>query len=70
MDSRIIPPAKYLTLLCHQVWASDTFLPSITEVPILFLSGLQDEIVPYVHPISSFAKPAKPNDDLISTHKT
>jgi len=45
----IIPPAKYLTLLCHQVWASDTFLPSITEVPILFLSGLQDEIVPPSH---------------------
>jgi fermentation-respiration switch protein FrsA (DUF1100 family) len=42
----IVPPARYLTLLCHQVWASDTFLPSITEVPILFLSGLQDEIVP------------------------
>lgn len=42
----IIPPARYLTLLCHQVWASDTYLPSITEVPILFLSGLQDEIVP------------------------
>ncbi|PVH76882.1 BEM46 family protein-like protein [Cadophora sp. DSE1049] len=45
----IIPPAKYLTLLCHQVWASDTYLPSITEVPILFLSGLQDEIVPPSH---------------------
>ncbi|KAI9053215.1 hypothetical protein LZ554_002182 [Drepanopeziza brunnea f. sp. 'monogermtubi'] len=45
----ILPPAKYLTLLCHQVWASDTFLPSITEVPILFLSGLQDEIVPPSH---------------------
>ncbi|KAL2072891.1 hypothetical protein VTL71DRAFT_12234 [Oculimacula yallundae] len=45
----IIPPAKYLTLLCHQVWASDTFLPTITEVPILFLSGLQDEIVPPNH---------------------
>jgi len=45
----IIPPAKYLTLLCHQVWASDTFLPSITEVPILFLSGLRDEIVPPSH---------------------
>jgi hypothetical protein len=45
----IIPPAKYLTLLCHQVWASDTYLPSITEVPILFLSGLNDEIVPPSH---------------------
>lgn len=45
----VIPPAKYLTLLCHQVWPSDAFLPSITEVPILFLSGLQDEIVPPSH---------------------
>jgi hypothetical protein len=53
MKDRIIPPARYLTLLCHQVWASDTFLPSITEVPILFLSGLQDEIVPFV-PLSFF----------------
>jgi len=45
----IIPPARYLACLCHQVWASDTFLPSITEIPILFLSGLKDEIVPPSH---------------------
>ncbi|TWU77204.1 hypothetical protein ED733_008641 [Metarhizium rileyi] len=45
----VIPPAKYLTLLCHQVWPSDATLPSITKVPILFLSGLQDEIVPPGH---------------------
>jgi len=45
----IIPPARYLTLLCHQLWASETFLPSITEIPILFISGLQDEIVPPSH---------------------
>lgn len=42
----VIPPAKYLTLLCHQVWPSDATLPSLTEIPVLFLSGLQDEIVP------------------------
>lgn len=42
----VIPPAKYLTYLCHQVWPSESVIPSITEVPILFLSGLQDEIVP------------------------
>ncbi|TAQ86126.1 hypothetical protein B7494_g5561 [Chlorociboria aeruginascens] len=41
-----IPPAKYLTWLCHQVWPTETFLPSISELPILFLSGLRDEIVP------------------------
>ncbi|KAI0852658.1 alpha/beta-hydrolase [Daldinia vernicosa] len=45
----VIPPAKYLTMLCHQVWPSESILPSITEVPILFLSGLQDEIVPPSH---------------------
>jgi fermentation-respiration switch protein FrsA (DUF1100 family) len=42
----VIPPARYLTLLCNQVWPSDSLIPTITEVPILFLSGLQDEIVP------------------------
>jgi fermentation-respiration switch protein FrsA (DUF1100 family) len=42
----VIPPAKYLTLLCHQVWASDASIPNITKIPILFLSGLQDEIIP------------------------
>ncbi|KAI1203086.1 alpha/beta-hydrolase [Nemania serpens] len=45
----VIPPAKYLTMLCHQVWPSESVLPSITEVPILFMSGLQDEIVPPSH---------------------
>jgi hypothetical protein len=34
----VIPPAKYLTLLCHQVWPSDTYLPSITEVPYVLTS--------------------------------
>jgi hypothetical protein len=44
----VIPAAKYLTPLCHQVWPSEEMLPQVTNVPILFLSGLQDEIVPYV----------------------
>jgi fermentation-respiration switch protein FrsA (DUF1100 family) len=41
----IIPPAKYLAILCHQVWPSDSYIPNV-KVPTLFLSGLQDEIVP------------------------
>ncbi|KAI3544996.1 hypothetical protein CABS01_04262, partial [Colletotrichum abscissum] len=45
----VLPPAKYLTLLCHQVWPSESIISSITSVPILFLSGLQDEIVPPRH---------------------
>ncbi|ERS99821.1 protein bem46 [Sporothrix schenckii 1099-18] len=46
---QILPPARYLTLLCHQVWPSDSVIPTITKVPILFLSGLKDEIVPPSH---------------------
>lgn len=42
------PPAKYLAKMCHQVWPSETTLPKIKETPFLFLSGLKDELVPYV----------------------
>lgn len=42
----ILPPARYLAGLCHQLWPSDESLPKIQGIPILFLSGLQDEIVP------------------------
>ena len=51
----VIPPAKYLSYLCHQIWPSDEVIPKITEVPVLFLSGLRDEIVPYVFPILLFS---------------
>ena len=44
------PPARYLVPLCHQKWATEEILPRITEVPILFLSGLKDEIIPYAKP--------------------
>ena len=40
------PPAKYVARLCHQNWTSENTLPKITKIPILFLSGLKDEIVP------------------------
>lgn len=40
------PPAKYLAPLCHQIWPSDEVIGMIKDVPVLFLSGLQDEIVP------------------------
>jgi abhydrolase domain-containing protein 13 len=40
------PPARYLAPLCHQYWSSEEIIPQITDVPILFLSGLHDEIVP------------------------
>lgn len=32
--------------MCHQYWNSEEVLPEITKIPILFMSGLKDEIVP------------------------
>ncbi|KAF2759361.1 BEM46 family protein-like protein [Pseudovirgaria hyperparasitica] len=43
------PPARFLAILCHQIWPSDEMISRITDVPILFLSGEQDEIVPAYH---------------------
>ena len=48
MIPNVMPAAKYLVPLCHEYWKSEEQLPKITDIPILFLSGLQDEIVPYV----------------------
>ncbi|KAG8525256.1 uncharacterized protein KY384_008900 [Bacidia gigantensis] len=44
--SSALPPAKYLAPLCHQTWKSEEYIPKIRNVPILFLSGLKDEIIP------------------------
>ncbi|KAL8641547.1 MAG: hypothetical protein Q9228_001667 [Teloschistes exilis] len=43
------PPAKYIAFMCHQYWNSEEVLPEITKIPILFMSGLKDEIVPPSH---------------------
>ncbi|KIW17722.1 hypothetical protein PV08_04917 [Exophiala spinifera] len=44
----IMPPAKYIAALCHQRWNSEECMTKVTEtdIPVLFLSGLKDEIVP------------------------
>ncbi|KAL4934059.1 alpha/beta hydrolase [Aspergillus undulatus] len=42
----VFPPARYLARFCHQTWASEDILPKITKTPVLFLSGLKDEIIP------------------------
>lgn len=54
---RVFPPARYLARLCHQYWLSEEVLPKITEVPILFMSGLKDELVPYVTQLAFLYKP-------------
>jgi fermentation-respiration switch protein FrsA (DUF1100 family) len=48
MIPHAVPVAKYLTPFCHEYWRSEQMIPEITDVPILFLSGLKDEIVPSV----------------------
>ncbi|OJD15614.1 hypothetical protein AJ78_04134 [Emergomyces pasteurianus Ep9510] len=55
MIPSVFPAAKYVVRLCHQYWASEDTLPKITKVPILFLSGLKDEIVPPDHMLQLFA---------------
>ncbi|KAK9491904.1 Alpha/Beta hydrolase protein [Lipomyces doorenjongii] len=45
----VLPIAQYFTFLCHQIWPSEKFLLKIKKLPILFLSGEKDEIVPPVH---------------------
>ena len=44
----VMPPAKYIASWCHQKWSTDETIVKITnkDIPILFLSGLKDEIVP------------------------
>ncbi|KAK5133092.1 hypothetical protein LTR08_008202 [Meristemomyces frigidus] len=49
MIPNVMPVAKYITPLCHEYWRSEEMIPQITDVPILFLSGLRDEIVPPSH---------------------
>lgn len=48
MVPSVLPIAKYLVPFCHEYWRSEEMIGMITDVPILFLSGLRDEIVPYV----------------------
>ena len=46
MIPSVMPAAKWLTPLCHEHWKSEEKVAQINDIPILFLSGLQDEIVP------------------------
>ncbi|KAI1614475.1 Alpha/Beta hydrolase protein [Exophiala viscosa] len=44
----VMPPAKFIAYLCHQRWNSEELMAKVTDkdIPILFLSGRKDEIVP------------------------
>ena len=46
MIPKVMPAAKLLVPLCHEYWKSEEIISQITDIPVLFLSGLRDEIVP------------------------
>ncbi|ODV93131.1 hypothetical protein PACTADRAFT_51761 [Pachysolen tannophilus NRRL Y-2460] len=46
----LFPYLKYVSFLCHEKWNSENLIPEIpSNIPILFLSGAKDEIVPPIH---------------------
>ena len=45
-----IPGLYYLApLLCSEKWRSVNLIPKLTKMPILFLAGEKDEVIPPVH---------------------
>lgn len=45
----ILPLLQYLTFMCSQIWPSDKSIKKIKFIPILFLSGTRDEVIPQQH---------------------
>ncbi|KAI9492456.1 Alpha/Beta hydrolase protein [Zychaea mexicana] len=45
----VMPVLKYVTFLCHQQWPSEVSIQRIANVPVLFLSGARDELIPPEH---------------------
>ncbi|KAJ2716671.1 bem46 protein, variant [Coemansia spiralis] len=45
----VLPVLKHITFLSSEKWDSESVIQRITGVPILFLSGLQDELIPPPH---------------------
>ena len=61
----VMPAAKILARFCHQQWNSDDTLPKITKpIPMLFLSGLKDEIVPPIMMKTLFDSAKSPADRI------
>ncbi|GBC08978.1 hypothetical protein RclHR1_08520004 [Rhizophagus clarus] len=45
----LIPILRYFSFLCWQNWPSEKSIQNIKFIPILFLSGTKDEIIPQDH---------------------
>lgn len=47
-----MPFLKHFTFLCHQQWPSEKSIQHIVNIPILFLAGAKDELVPPSHMVT------------------
>ncbi|KAF9980110.1 hypothetical protein BGZ65_005543 [Modicella reniformis] len=45
----VLPMISRVSFLCHQIWNSELMIQQITRLPVLFLSGRKDELVPPGH---------------------
>lgn len=45
----MLPMISKVSFLCHQIWNSEQMIQEISRLPVLFLSGLRDELVPPAH---------------------
>ncbi|KAF9160775.1 hypothetical protein DFQ27_004791 [Actinomortierella ambigua] len=45
----VLPVISKLAFLCHQIWDSERMIENIARLPVLFLSGRKDELVPPEH---------------------
>ena len=45
----MLPMISKVAFLCHQFWNSEQMIQQITRLPVLFLSGRKDELVPPSH---------------------
>ncbi|KAF9973298.1 hypothetical protein BGZ73_003469 [Actinomortierella ambigua] len=45
----VLPVISKLSFLCHQIWNSERMIQNIARLPVLFLSGRSDELVPPKH---------------------
>ncbi|KAF9109353.1 hypothetical protein BGX27_007700 [Mortierella sp. AM989] len=45
----VLPMISKVSFLCHQIWNSEQMIQQITRLPVLFLSGRKDELIPQAH---------------------
>ncbi|ORY45610.1 alpha/beta-hydrolase [Rhizoclosmatium globosum] len=68
----VMPYLKPLIFLCHQMWESEKAIKKIpSSVPILFLSGGKDELIPQKHMIElvQIARRARAGGKLVDEEK-